>query len=282
MFRYILITAILILFLGSVFCSRNPGSSINGDEITLSYGQSVSFGPDKIKIKFDTLLTESRCPDNPLIVCFWQGMAAIQLSLITQDNDTAKIVVKIEGLTGYPESDNYPAIDTLGLSIDLINLDPYPHTDQPRPLSEYRAMLKVKPSTSISGIDGRVMIIDANPNNLLRDDYSIDSAKIEDDILTLSVAYGGGCKTHYFYAYVHSAIMESNPPQINLYLHHFGNNDFCKVLVHQNLKFDLNPLAEYFKQSEPGYTLIINVHEYLVDTPQLKISVPFYIAYPPD
>ncbi len=282
MSRYILITVILILSLGSIFCSRNPSSSINGDEVTLYYGQAVTFGADKVKIKFDSLLTESRCPDNPLILCFWQGMAAIQLSLITQDNDTANIIVAIEGLTEYPAQDSYPPIDTFGLSIELIALDPYPHTDQLPPPSKYRAILKVKPSNSISGIDGRVMIIDANPIDLLRDNYSVDTAKIEDDLLTISVAYGGGCKTHYFYAYVHSAIMESNPPQMNLYLHHFGNDDFCKALVHQNLKFDLIPLAEYYRNFEPGGTLIINIYEYLDDTPQIKTSVSYYIEYPPD
>jgi len=282
MFRIILISTILILSLGSIFCSRNPSSSIDGDEVTLYYGQAVSFGADKVKIKFDSLLTESRCPDNPQICCFWQGMAAIQLSLITQDFDTIYIVARIEGMTDHPELDSYPAIDTLGLSIELIALDPYPHTDQPAPASKYRAVIKVTPSAALSGIDGRVMIIDANPDNLLLDDYKIDSAYIEDDILTLKVAYGGGCKTHYFFAYVNTFIYMSNPPQIDLYLHHFGNNDFCEAYVHQDLRFDLIPLAEYYRNFEPGGEIIINMYEYIDDTPQIKTRVPYYIEYPPD
>ncbi len=282
MYRILLISFLLLVSLTAIFCSRNPSSFVDGDKVTLQYGQSVTIGPDKIKIKFDSLLTESRCPDDPTICCFWQGMAAIQISLVTQNSDTIYIVTAIEGLTKYPEMDSYPAIDTLGMSIELLKLDPYPHTDQMPPQSEYRALLSVKPSISVGGVDGRVLIIDSHPNNLLRDKYAVDSAKIENDILTLSVAYGGGCKTHYFYAYVQSAIMESNPPQINMYLHHFGNNDFCDAYIHQNLKFDLLPLAEYYRNFEPGGELIINIHEYRADTPQIKYGVPYYIEYPPD
>ncbi|HHI02245.1 MAG: hypothetical protein DRP51_03175 [Candidatus Zixiibacteriota bacterium] len=276
--KTILISVILISILGSMFCSRNPNSFVRGDEVTIYFGQSVTFGPDKIKIKFDSLLIESRCPDNPLICCFWQGMAAIQLSLITQDGDTVRIVTAIEGLTQYPEEDSYPAVDTLGLSIELIKLDPYPRTEEIPPQSEYQAVLKIKPSIIDYHIDGHVLIIDADPIDLLRDNYAIDSAKIEDDILTLSVAYGGGCKTHYFFAYVHSFILKSNPPQMNLYLHHFGNDDLCEAYIHQKFRFDLTPLAEYYKGYDPdGGDLIIRLNEYWGDEPGMRDHITYSI-----
>ncbi len=278
MSKFVLISIILISLLGSIFCSRNPGSFVDGEDVTLYFGQTVTFGPDKIKIKFDSLLTDGRCPDNDLILCFWQGMAAIQLSLITQDNDTVYIVAGIEGLTEYPEEDSYPAIDTLGLSIELIKLDPYPDAIERPPQSEYRALLKVKPSIADSDIDGHVLIIDANPIDLLKDKYSIDSAKIEDDIITLSVAYGGGCKTHYFFAYFHSFIYKSNPPQMDLYLHHFGNDDFCEAYIHQELRFDLAPLAEFYKSYDPdGGDLIIRLNEYWGDEPDMKDHITYHI-----
>jgi hypothetical protein len=205
-------------------------------------------------------------------------MAAIQLSLITQDNDTVLIVTGIEGLTDYPERDSYPAVDTLGLSIELIKLDPYPDAIVMPPQSEYRALLKVKPSVAENDLDGRILIIDANPHDLLRDHYSIDSAGIENDVITLSVAYGGGCKTHYFFAYVNSSIMESNPPQMDLYLHHFGNDDFCEAYLHQKLRFDLTPLAEFYKSFEPdGGDLIIRLNEYWGEEPGLKVRITYHI-----
>ncbi|MCP4703638.1 MAG: hypothetical protein GY865_03430 [candidate division Zixibacteria bacterium] len=282
MFRSILISLLLVVSMTAIFCSRNPSSYVSGDEVTLPYGQTATFGPDKIKIKFNSVITESRCPDNPIICCFWQGMAAIQISLITQENDTVNIVTSIEGLTKYPEMDSYPAVDTLGLSIELLQLDPYPTTTVMSPHSEYKALLRVKPSTSVSGVDGRVLIIGSPANNLLRDSYTVDSAKIEDDLLSLTVGYSGGCNTHYFYAYVDGSIMKSNPPQINMYLHHFGNNDACDAYLHKNLTFDLIPLAEYYRHYKPGGEFIINIYEYLAGTPQIKYSLPYYIEYPPD
>lgn len=278
MLRTVFITIILVLLLGTIFCSRNPDSSVLNDIVTLNYGQSVIFGPDKIKIKFDSLLTESRCPDHPLIKCFWQGMAAIQLALITPDDDTVLIVTSIEGFTKYPEHDSYPAVDTLGLSIELIELYPYPGSDEPIPLSQYRATLRIKTSIADNGLDGRLLIIDGDPLNLLRDDYEIDSAFIEDDILTLKVAYGGGCKTHYFFAYVPNFIYLSNPPQMDLYLHHFGNNDMCEAYIHRDLKFDLLPLADNFKNIEPdGYDIIIRLNELSDGVPSLKSSILYHI-----
>lgn len=262
MYKIILFAVILILCLGSMFCSDNPTSFVQGDNVTLYYGQTVTFGPDKIKIRFDSLLSESRCPDDALIRCFWQGMAAIQLSLITEDNDSATVVASIEGLTKHPEHDSYTAVDTLGLSIELIGLTPYPKMDRQPSHSEYRARLRVKTSTAGNEIDGQVLIIHADPNDLLQDDYSIDSSEIDDDILTLSVAYSGGCKTHYFFAFVDGEIMESNPPQANLYLHHFGNDDLCEAYLHQELRFDLKPLAEYFQSMYPDdRDLIIRINE---------------------
>ena len=266
-------------------CSRDPVSNVDGDKVTLYFDQSVTFGSDKIKIGFDSLLAESRCPDNALVLCFWQGMAEIRVWLLEPGLDTVYIALGIEGLTDYPESDSYPAVDTLGLSLELIKLNPYPEDpDHMAPQSRYVATLKVTPEEPGENIDGVVRIVDIPPTVLLLDDYELEMAGIDGDYLDLRIRYGGGCKKHYFFLYMSpDAFMESNPLQVNLYLQHYANNDMCEAYIARELRFELTPIAELYRNTiSPGGTVMVNMYEYYEDTPGNKISVPYYIAYPPD
>lgn len=90
-------------------------------------------------------------------------------------------------------------------------------------------------STSIQYIS----ISEMNNMKDIGDPYTIISATIHENELWLTVSYGGGCKEHEFELLFNNAYLESNPLQIRLNMKHHGNNDMCRSIVRENLRFDL-------------------------------------------
>ena len=89
-------------------------------------------------------------------------------------------------------------------------------------------------------------------NNMkdIGDSYSILSSKIIGDQLWLTVSYGGGCKEHQFEMLFNNAYPESENEYgetskfITLTLKHNGNNDMCRSIVQQNIRFNLKSIQD--------------------------------------
>lgn len=87
------------------------------------------------------------------------------------------------------------------------------------------------------------VIID--PNSNMSDTgtgYTIDSAKVKNDILSIFVNFSGGCKPHSFELFSNGAYGKSLPPQVFVCLKHIGNEDACRQLITQELKFNVSKL----------------------------------------
>ena len=69
--------------------------------------------------------------------------------------------------------------------------------------------------------------------------YAIDSLKINGDVLSVFVNYSGGCKTHSFDLVSNGMYAKSLPPQLTLCLRHTANDDNCRKLVMEELKFNI-------------------------------------------
>jgi len=81
-------------------------------------------------------------------------------------------------------------------------------------------------------------------------DFQVLEMKADGDVLTVVVRYSGGCETHNFNAYFNGGWLKSNPPQALLELEHLDpNNDHCRALVKDTVRFDLRPL-QYSGSSE--------------------------------
>ena len=93
------------------------------------------------------------------------------------------------------------------------------------------------------------------------DPLSIESATIQGDDLVLDVSYGGGCAAHVFAACWDGLFLESFPVQVHLGISHDANDDNCDALIHDEITFDLAPLAEaYTNAYGPGNaTIVINL-----------------------
>jgi hypothetical protein len=89
------------------------------------------------------------------------------------------------------------------------------------------------------------------------DPYTLQSASIKGDMMTLVVTYGGGCKEHSFVLFADPRIMKSMPPQQNILLHHFANEDHCRALITDTLRYDLSPL----RSGKEG-TVVLRLHDH--------------------
>lgn len=74
------------------------------------------------------------------------------------------------------------------------------------------------------------------------DKIVIDSAYINDNRLTLSVSYGGGCRQHSMVLYLIDTLKVSDTLELKMFLSHNSYNDPCKALIGQTLHFNLSSL----------------------------------------
>lgn len=88
------------------------------------------------------------------------------------------------------------------------------------------------------------------------------------DELAVTVAYSGGCADHLFtLCWPEPSFLESEPVQANLELLHDGMADACDAYPSETRTFNLEPLAEAWRDSyraESG-TIIINLHGHSVE-----------------
>lgn len=96
--------------------------------------------------------------------------------------------------------------------------------------------------------DGIIMLDDPFNAPFPKDDVTIEGASIEGDLLTLDVAYGGGCRTHQFRLYGSNGFMESYPVQARVILSHNANGDHCEALIRHDIVFDLSPLKQSYQR----------------------------------
>lgn len=97
-------------------------------------------------------------------------------------------------------------------------------------------------------------------DSLLRDSdhFLVDSAWVAGDSLILELQFGGGCRDHVFQPYCSAYVLESNPPQVDIHIHHLGGQDPCKALLFRRLAFDLSPLKD---RVAPAFILRIHGHD---------------------
>jgi hypothetical protein len=136
LFLSILLFTTLTAFVNS--CSKSRNKFREGTiELKLSDCESGLIEGDDMKLCFDKVVSDSRCPANA--VCIWQGAATATFSF-TKNKDTHHF--NLSTITMKP---NYTR-DTViaGYKIEFINLSPYPGTvADPIPDSQRKAELKI-------------------------------------------------------------------------------------------------------------------------------------------
>ena len=129
----------------------NPQIVQVGVPFEIAVGEASVLEPEGLQIEFESVKNDSRCPKD--VVCVWEGMAEIQLRLTAASGESTPSRLTIPGLVSTPYTLGN-AVEQYGYQLQLLQLSPYPHADQPQPPDDgYRAMLLVE--------DGVVSVVDA-------------------------------------------------------------------------------------------------------------------------
>jgi len=119
-------------------CSKSGDRFREGTvELKLSECESGTIAGDKLKLCFNAVVSDSRCPANAM--CIWQGTAEGRFTF-TKNNETSTFVLStLDQLPTYNK-------DTIimGYKIEFVNLLPYPGTvPNPIPDSDKKAEIKI-------------------------------------------------------------------------------------------------------------------------------------------
>jgi hypothetical protein len=135
---FLIILSIATVALGNS-CSKTADKRLSEGTVELKLHESAEgrIKGDKVKLGFDAVVSDSRCPANAM--CIWQGAATATFSF-TKNGDAHRF--NLSTITMEP---NYTK-DTViaGYKIEFINLLPYPGTfTPPAPDSQIKAELKI-------------------------------------------------------------------------------------------------------------------------------------------
>ena len=102
------------------------------------------------------------------------------------------------------------------------------------------------------------------------DPFSLNSAAVSGNILTLSVSYSGGCRSHLFVLTAAESFQESSPVQLPLVLTHDANKDPCEAYPTEQLRFDLTPISKRYQRAygqDSGSVLLLLQPDPATDQP---------------
>ena len=136
LFLSIFLFTTLTAFVNS--CSKSGNKFKEGTvELKLSECENGNIAGDDLKLCFNAVVSDSRCPAN--VVCVWQGAATATFSF-TKNGDTHRF--DLSTITMKPSYTKDTVI--AGYKIEFINLLPYPGTfTPPAPNSQIKAELKI-------------------------------------------------------------------------------------------------------------------------------------------
>jgi hypothetical protein len=115
----------------------DPASYTVNEAFGLGGGREAVIQGENLRLRFDDVLEDSRCPKG--VECFWTGQARIAIRVLQAGDSTT-----LEFNTNPAPGQNRQSIPMGEYTIQLWSLDPYPQTPDDSPaLEDYRASLVV-------------------------------------------------------------------------------------------------------------------------------------------
>ncbi|MBU1319924.1 MAG: hypothetical protein KKG33_13020 [candidate division Zixibacteria bacterium] len=270
-----LILALALLIAAVMFYGCSDGISgrkgvnkiLAGDTLSLSLGETAYRESDHLRINFESVPLESRCPTR--VQCFWAGIASASIELTKSGLGTASASPSISGGGFNPRLMGMLSDTALGYRVDLLSLIPYPEWPGPIEQKQYVATLRIS-DYEYPDIDTTVIITDLPPEMIQLDPFTLGYVSVASDTLSITLSYGGGCGSHDFLLFMSpDAFLESYPVQANLYLRHDDHDDACDAWITETRRFILTPVRDRFNQMyDSGDSIVLNVFEYSEYTPQ--------------
>ena len=113
----------LVLTLSLAGCPQSSQSDPElGQEFTLRAGQEVLLKGEGLKVRFDSVVEDGRCP--PEVQCVWQGNAKIRLRLVKAPEGEG--LIELNTAEGH-DPKKFPAVGTyLDYKVRLVSLGSRP------------------------------------------------------------------------------------------------------------------------------------------------------------
>ena len=118
--------------IGDAPTSPTPGLN---EEFTLGPGQTVTVNGTNVRLTFDRVREDSRCPTD--VSCVWEGDAVVVLKVKAEAEEVTR---EVHTQGGGSRSRQAPAGDYV---VTLVRLEPAPRSTAPIEASAYRATLRV-------------------------------------------------------------------------------------------------------------------------------------------
>jgi hypothetical protein len=140
--KFWLVLAAMAIALSGCHLSRearaDPIESGLGQAFTLPGGQEATISGENLRLRFDQVLEDSRCPTQ--VDCVWSGQARIAV-VVSQAQGSPTTV---EFTSNPAPGANKQSVGVGDYIIDLQSLDPYPEAPEDAlALEDYRATLVV-------------------------------------------------------------------------------------------------------------------------------------------
>jgi len=97
--------------------------------------------------------------------------------------------------------------------------------------------------TEVAGGEPKQLIRNESYTPQASVNFKIESASIQDSILTVNVSYAGGCGTHSWDLIWTGMYMKSLPMKVSLFIHHTSENETCNDKMQETLNYNLNLLS---------------------------------------
>lgn len=130
--------AVALLLAASACSSPNEPGGVFRTEVTLRPGQVTAVASTPLRIGFDRVASDSRCPATAL--CIQSGDALVVFNVSIGDQGAAEIRLRtVGGTTG---QDLIASV--AGYELSIAGLQPYPETTTPIPSTDYRVTVSIE------------------------------------------------------------------------------------------------------------------------------------------
>jgi hypothetical protein len=133
--------ALAATLLLSSACKKEDGvlpvkNFVPGEPVTLALNQSAILEPDQLKITFNKVTEDSRCPTN--MECLWEGRAVVELTFTKGGESFTESLATISSMSGL--SDMTMIFDR---EVKLLEVTPYPQNSASITAGDYRVKIVV-------------------------------------------------------------------------------------------------------------------------------------------
>lgn len=118
----------------SVLAEENSEKAVLDRDFKIKYGQEVTVKGEGLRVKFDSVLDDSRCPKD--VTCVWAGDAKIAISVRRANAKASKLELHTNGQ--FNQTGKYQRY-----VIKLVALDPYPRASAKGRPGSYVATLLI-------------------------------------------------------------------------------------------------------------------------------------------